>query len=64
MSAIPLNEDWPHKSFEKAPEEIHISPRTAYFYKDGEVHFLRLEELTEEDVEQAYEQLRAIGVEA
>lgn len=59
---IELAEGWPHKHFATNPKELHISPRTAYFVQDGKLMFLRLEELTDEDVKAADAALEAHGV--
>ncbi len=55
--AFELAEGWPHKHLNEFPDEVHISPRTAYFTRDGKVMALRVEDMDAEKVHDANEQL-------
>lgn len=63
MPKYELAEGWPHKHLNEYPDELHISPRTAYFVEDGKVMAMNLESLTKEEVLEAYDILRKEGVE-
>lgn len=61
-NASELNPEWPHALLKRYPDEVHISPRTAYFMQDGKVMFLQLETLEDEAIAEAGAQLRNEGV--
>jgi hypothetical protein len=61
-NAFELAEGWPHKHLLENPQEVHVSPQTAYFVRDGKVMCLRLEDLTDEDIVRADDKLREEGI--
>lgn len=62
FQAYELAEGWPHKHLQAHPDEIHVSPRKAYFTRNGKVHAVPLETLTVEDINRAYDVLEENGV--
>ena len=60
--AYEVAEGWPHNHLQAHPDEIHVSPRKAYFTRNGKVHAVALETLTVEDIDRAYDVLEENGV--
>lgn len=60
--AFELAEGWPHKHMTEYPDEVHISPRSAYFTRDGKVMSLPLEKLDQDDIDKANVLLAQEGV--
>ncbi|MCA1806544.1 MAG: hypothetical protein LC687_01575 [Actinobacteria bacterium] len=62
-NSFELAAEWPHRHLDEYPDEIHISPRSAYFKRDGKLMVRRLEDLDDVKIADAYDQLAEEGVE-